>query len=123
MNGPSGRTIQKIEALMADGCERTTQEIADGVGVAYVSVTYSLRLMATDGVLVMRKRPGRNPGKPGGMIEKVYKLASSLDCTVQEWIDNADDDDLMYRRPVDLDSIRAAAMGSRIPLEVAWLGR
>lgn len=109
---------------MGDGRECTPQQISDGIGVAYITVGHCLRMLTRDGVLVMRKRVARNPSGRGGKLVNVYRLLRTLDCTPQEWEDNADDDECIGSRgPVDPECIRQSALQARTPLECAWMGQ
>ena len=112
----------KIESLMADGQERTPRDISEAIGVKYPTTITYLHKLTKLGVLVMRYRSIRILGTTMTSRENIYRLAAALDCTPQEWRDEADDEQIV-RGHVDVVSIRQAAINARTPLECAWMGQ
>ena len=112
----------RIEALMADGQERTPRDISEAIGVKYPTTMTYLHKLTKFGVLVMRYRNIRILGTTMTSRENIYRLASTLDCSVEEWRDEADDEQII-RGQVDVVSIRQSAINARTPLECAWMGQ
>lgn len=107
---------------MADGVDHAPREISEAIGVKYPTTMTYLHKLTKFGVLVMRYRSIRILGTTMTSRENIYRLASTLDCSVEEWRDEADDEQIV-RGHVDVVSIRQAAIDARTPLECAWMGQ